>query len=66
MKDRTNPCIYYTCAHGECRKHFKDVTLKKCKNCSKYRGRKNQKKQEPVRLKRERSKQRSERDSKWN
>ena len=29
MKDRTNPCIYYVCAHGTCQKGRKDVTVKK-------------------------------------
>lgn len=40
MKDRTEPCIHYTNAHGECRKGYKYVTLKKCKNCTRYHARK--------------------------
>lgn len=41
MKDRTVPCEFYVCAHEECKKGRKDVTLKStCKNCDKYRPRK--------------------------
>lgn len=40
MKDRRSPCIYYVCAHADCKKGKKDVTQKKCKNCPKYRPRK--------------------------
>ena len=61
MKDKLSPCIYYTNAHGICGKGRKDVTLKKCRNCPKYKGRKLSKKPEPVRLKREKAKRRSER-----
>jgi len=61
MKDRMNPCIYYVCAHETCQKGRKDVTMDKCKNCSKYRGRKSAKKPLPARLKREQSRLRSER-----
>lgn len=61
MKDRINPCIYYVCAHETCQKGRKDVTMDKCKNCSKYRGRKNHHKPLPARLKREQSKQKSDR-----
>lgn len=60
MKDRTNPCIHYVCAHESCKKGFKDVTMAKCKNCGKYRGRKNPRKEEPVRLKREKEKLRTD------
>lgn len=66
MKDRINPCIYYVCAHETCQKSRKDVTMNKCKNCSKYRGRKNPKKPLPARLKREQSKQKADRrDFTW-
>ena len=65
MKDRTNPCIYYVCAHGTCQKGRQDVTVKKCKNCAKYHARKNYHPQEPVKLRRERSKARSERRMDW-
>lgn len=66
MKDRINPCIYYVCAHEICQKGRKDVTMNKCKNCSKYRGRKNPKKPLPARLKREQSKQKADRrDFTW-
>lgn len=58
MRDRPNPCIYYICAHAECRKHVKDVTLDKCKNCTKYRGRKNSRRPEPVSVKRRKDKDR--------
>lgn len=44
MKDRTLPCIYYTCCNGTCQKGFKEVTLSKCKNCKKYKPRKSKKK----------------------
>lgn len=43
MKDRTSPCIYYVCANADCKKNRKNVTLKKCKNCPKYRPRKSPK-----------------------
>lgn len=52
MKDRTAACIYYTNAHGICEKGFKDVTLKTCKNCSKYKPRKTNHKPESVASKR--------------
>lgn len=39
-KDRLSPCIYYTNCGGTCMKGFKDVTLKRCKNCPKYKPRK--------------------------
>lgn len=58
MKDKNTPCIYYICAHEECQKHFKDVTLNKCKNCKKYKPRKITKKQETVKQKRQKDKDR--------
>lgn len=56
MKDRTTPCVYYTCAHSICNKNFKDVTMKKCKNCSKYKPRKVTVKQLSVKSKRQKDK----------
>lgn len=53
MKDRQIPCIHYTCAHQSCDKGFKDVTLKKCKNCNKYLPRKVSKHPEPIKSKRQ-------------
>lgn len=58
MKDRLNPCIHYVCAHAECKKHFKDVTMDKCKNCPKYRGRKNSRRPEPISHKRQKDRDR--------
>ena len=58
MKDRTLPCIYYTCCNSTCQKGFKEVTLNKCKNCKKYKPRKSKKKQESVRSKRQKDKDR--------
>lgn len=52
MKDRTEPCIYYVCANSDCKKGRKNVTLATCKNCTKYRPRKNNHKPEPVKLRR--------------
>lgn len=59
-KDRLDPCIYYICAHEICKKGFVDVTMAKCKNCKKYRARKNKRKQESVRAKRQKDKDRHE------
>lgn len=59
-KDRLNPCIYYICAHETCEKGFVDVTMAKCKNCQKYRARKNKRKQESIRAKRQKDKDRHE------
>lgn len=58
MKDRLNPCIYYICANTDCKKGIKSVTLDKCKNCSKYRGRKSNHRPESVKNKREKDKNR--------
>lgn len=58
MKDRTAPCIYYVCAHEPCKKNIQDVTMKKCKNCSKYRPRKTAKRDETIRHKRQKDKDR--------
>lgn len=58
MKDRTEPCIHYTNAHGECRKGYKDVTLKKCKNCTRYHARKAAHRKEPVSYRRRKDRER--------
>lgn len=58
MKDRNNPCIHYVCANETCKKGFKNVTMDKCKNCSKYRPRKNSHRPESIRSKRTKDKDR--------
>lgn len=58
MKERTTPCIYYTCAHADCQKNVKDVTIQKCQHCSKYRPRKTTKKPESIKSKRFKDKER--------
>ena len=58
MKDRIESCIYYVCKDADCRKGFVKVDMKKCKNCSKYRPRKNSKKMESVRERRQKDKDR--------
>lgn len=58
MNNRILPCIYYICAHETCQKNIKDVTLKRCKNCSKYRSRKSAKHSESVRAKRQKDRDR--------
>lgn len=58
MKERTTPCIYYTCAHADCQKNVKDVTIQKCQHCSKYRPRKTTKKPESIKSKRLKDKER--------
>lgn len=62
MKDRIQPCIYYICKGSECSKGFKNVDLKKCKNCSKYKPRPNPKKQESIRSKRQKDKDRHDKE----
>lgn len=62
MRDRVSPCIYYVCAGEECQKHFKDVTLAKCKNCAKYRPRKQSKRPESIK---ERRRKDTERHDNW-
>ena len=57
-KDRLNPCIHYVCKGETCKKGFKDVTLAKCKTCEKYRPRKSGQKQESVKQKRQKDKDR--------
>ena len=39
-KDRLAPCIYYICK-GECKKGRNAEQNKTCKNCNKYKPRKN-------------------------
>ena len=58
MKDRTRPCIYYVCAGADCQKGIKDVTLAKCKNCPKYRPRKQSKRPESIKSRRQKDKDR--------
>lgn len=58
MKDRTTPCVYYVCAHADCGKGVKDVTMDKCKNCKKYRPRKTGKRPAPVSIRRQKDKDR--------
>ena len=58
MKDRIQPCIYYICKGADCKKGYVNVDMKKCKNCPKYRARKNPKKPESVRAKRQKDKDR--------
>lgn len=58
MKERTTPCIYYTCAHADCQKSVKDVTIQKCQHCTKYRPRKTTKKPESIKSKRFKDKDR--------
>ena len=64
-KDRLNPCIYYVCKGETCEKGFKNVTLDKCKNCPKYRGRKSGKKPESIKSKRQKDKDRHDNWRKW-
>lgn len=58
MKDRLQPCIYYVCKGEQCKKGFMNVDLSKCKNCSKYTPRKDNRKRESVREKRRKDKDR--------
>lgn len=58
MKDRLQPCIYYICKDADCKKGFKNVTLDKCKNCSKYTPRKLSKRPESIKQKRQKDKDR--------
>ena len=58
MKDILNPCIHYLCCGEACKKGFKNVTLSKCKNCSKYRPRKSGKKTESIKSKRQKDRDR--------
>lgn len=58
MKDRTNPCIFYVCYGENCKKGVKNVTMAKCKNCDKYRGRKNNHRPEPMKNRRQKDRDR--------
>lgn len=58
MKDRSIPCIYYVCKNADCKKGFVRVELKKCKNCPKYEPRKSAKKQESVKAKKQKDRDR--------
>lgn len=57
-RDRKTPCIHYVCAHENCKRHFKDVTMDKCATCQKYHPRKVSKKPESVKSRREKDKDR--------
>lgn len=61
MKDRNIPCVHYVCCGETCKKGVKDVTTSKCKNCQKYRPRKVTKREETVRAKRQKDKDRHDR-----
>ena len=61
MKDRISPCIYYVCKNADCKKGFVKVDLKKCKNCPKHEPRKASKKEESVKVRRQKDKDRHER-----
>ena len=39
-RDRETPCISYVCAGESCKKGRKNVTMKTCQTCEKYRPRK--------------------------
>lgn len=58
MRDRLIPCIYYVAKGFTCKKGFVEVDLKKCKNCAKYKARKCNKKQESIKIKRQKDKDR--------
>ena len=63
MKDRLQPCVYYICKGSDCAKGFRDVDMKKCKNCEKYKPRPNPKKRESVRSRRQKDKDRHDRQN---
>lgn len=58
MKDRMIPCIHYVCKDADCKKGFVKVDLKKCKNCSKYEPRKTARREETVKAKRQKDRDR--------
>ena len=58
MKDRNAVCIHYVAKGFPCAKGFVSVDLAKCKNCSKYKPRKINKKNESIRAKRQKDKDR--------
>ena len=62
MRDRNIPCIYYICANETCQKGLKDVTMDKCKNCKKYKPRKVTRKQESIKTKRQKDRDRHDKD----
>lgn len=65
MKDRLVPCVSYVCAGETCKKGFKNVTMAKCKNCSKYKPRKVTKKHESIKSKRQKDKDRHDNWKNW-
>ena len=58
MKDKNAPCIYYVAKGFTCEKGFIKVDLQKCKNCPKYKPRKSNHKQESIKSKRQKDKDR--------
>lgn len=58
MKDRMNPCIYYVCKDADCKKGFVKVDLKKCKNCPKYEPGKSSKREESVKVRKQKDRDR--------
>ena len=58
MKDRLVPCIHYVCKDAGCKKGFVKVDLKKCKNCPKYEPRKNARREETVKAKKQKDRDR--------
>lgn len=58
MKDRLVPCVYYEYYKAPCAKGYLNVDMKKCKNCPKYKARKISQKEMPVKLKRQKDRDR--------
>ncbi len=59
MKDRIIPCIHYVCKDADCKKGFTKVTMKKCKNCSKYQPKKETRRTEPLEIRRQKDRERT-------
>ena len=57
-KDRLVPCIHYVCAHADCGRGYRDVTVKRCRTCPEYRPRKTGRRPEPVSRKRQKDRDR--------
>ena len=60
MKDRIIPCIHYVCKDADCKKGFAKVTMKKCKNCPKYQARKETRRGEPLKIRKQKDRDRHE------
>ena len=60
MKDRIIPCIHYVCKDADCKKGFAKVTMKKCKNCPKYQPRKETRRAEPLKIRKQKDRDRHE------